>query len=103
MRMHAKKRIEIVIEAPVMDLVTDLLDELQVTGYTVLPVIGGRGRTGAWRRDGMVGEAGQAVMIVCVTRAEKVEDVLDPLYELISRQIGIITVSDCEVVRSDYF
>jgi len=43
------KRVEIIIEAPVESRLTDALVEVGVTGFTVLPVLGGSGRSGRRR------------------------------------------------------
>ena len=103
MKTYPKKRIDIMIEAPLMKRVIDLLDGTGVGGYTVLPVLAGRGQDGAWHRDGVVGRAGALVMIFCILDEENVDAVLKPLFDLVSRQIGIVTVSDVQVVRPDYF
>ena len=103
MKTHPKKRIDIMIEAPLMKSVIDVLDQQDVSGYTVLPVLAGRGKDGAWHRDGVVGRAGALVMIFCILDESRVEEVLEPLYALISRQIGIVTVSDVSVVRPEHF
>lgn len=103
METHLKKRIEIIVEAPMLGRVLDLLDRLAVTGYTVFPAIAGRGHGGSWRSEGTISEAERVVMIVCVTSAAKVETVLEPVYQMLARQIGIVTVSDCQVVRADHF
>jgi nitrogen regulatory protein PII len=103
MQTYPKKKIEIIIEAPILNRVLDLLDRLAVTGYTVVPALAGRGRDGSWRGAGLVSDTGQMVMIVCITDEKRVSAVLDPVYELVTRQIGIVTVSDCQVVRADHF
>jgi nitrogen regulatory protein PII len=103
MKTFPKKRIEIMIEAPLMQRVLTLLDKQGVGGYTVLPVLAGRGKDGAWHRDGAIGRAGALVMIFCILDENRVDDVLDPLFELVSRQIGIVTVSDIQVVRAEHF
>ena len=103
MRTYAKKRIEIIVEAPVQDRLTALLDRLQVTGYTVLPALGGRGRGGEWSREGMVGEAGRMIVIVCILSAERVDEVMDPVFAMVARQAGIVSVSDVQVVRPEHF
>jgi nitrogen regulatory protein PII len=54
---HAKKKLEIIIEAPMLNRLLDLLDRLAVTGYTVVPAIAGRGRDGSWR-EGNLTDAG---------------------------------------------
>jgi PII-like signaling protein len=103
MKTYTKKRIAIVIEQPVLHRVLDKLDQLAVTGYTVYPVIAGRGREGSWRVDGMVSDAGRMVSVVCVCDPAKVEAIVEPIYKIVSRQVGIITISDCEVIRPDHF
>ncbi len=103
MKTHLKKRIDIMVEAPLMQRVLNLLDQQNVSGYTVLPVLAGRGKDGAWHRDGVVGRAGALVMIFCIVDEQRMDDVLEPLYKLVSRQIGIVTVSDVQVIRAEYF
>jgi nitrogen regulatory protein PII len=48
MQTHIAKRVEIVIEAPLERRLTETLTAAGVTGYTVLPVLGGSGRSGQW-------------------------------------------------------
>ena len=103
MKTHPKKRIEIMVEAPLVARVLALLDDRNVSGYTVLPAIAGRGRSGSWHRDGLVGQAGAVVQIFCVVDESRVDEVLDPLFMLVSRQIGIVCLSDVQVIRPDHF
>ena len=103
MRMHTKKRIDIVIEQPVIRLVIEQLDAMKVQGYTVMPVTGGRGAEGTWSGDGMISEAGQMMLIFCVLDEARVDEVLEGLFSIVSNQIGIVTVSDVQVIRSEHF
>jgi nitrogen regulatory protein PII len=103
MKTYPKKRIEIMVEAPLMQKVLNLLDQQGVGGYTVMPVLAGRGKDGAWHRDGVVGRAGALVMIFCIIDEARVDTLLDPIFALVSRQIGIVTVSDIQVIRPDNF
>ncbi len=103
MKTYPKKRIDIMVEAPLMQRVLSVLDQQGVSGYTVLPVLAGRGKDGAWHRDGVVGRAGALVTIFCILDEARVDEVLQPLFKLVSRQIGIVTVSDVEVIRPENF
>jgi nitrogen regulatory protein PII len=103
MQMHAKKRIEIILEAPALHRLTDALEKAGVKGYTILPVLAGSGSEGPWSRDGQVTVAGQMVTIIAITDASKVDDALQRIYQLLSRQIGIVTVSDVQVMRPERF
>lgn len=103
MNTFPKKRIDIMVEAPLMQRVIKLLDEQGVSGYTVLPVLAGRGKDGAWHRDGIVGRAGALVMVFCILDEARFEQVLEPLFGLVSQQIGIVTISDVQVIRREHF
>ena len=58
MQTHKAKRVEIIIEAPMEGRLTAALEKAGVTGFTVLPVLGGSGRSGRWTREGQVGRSG---------------------------------------------
>ena len=103
MQTYPKKRIDLIIEVPLLRRVTDRLDAAGVSGYSVVPVIAGRGRSGAWSADGQVGDAGHIASIVCIVDAGKVDDVLNMVFAVVQRQIGLVTVSDVAVVRPERF
>lgn len=103
MEMHPKKRLELIIEAPALNRLLDLLDKQGVSGYTVLPALAGRGRQGRWSRDGLVGVAGQMIVVVCVTSEHRVPALMEAVSKFLARQIGVVTVSDVEVIRTDHF
>ena len=48
MEMHDAKRVEIMIEAPLERRLTDALHAAEVTGFTVLPVLGVGHATDKW-------------------------------------------------------
>jgi hypothetical protein len=100
---YPKKRIEIVVEVPALHRLLDRLDRAKVSGYTVIPALEGRGREGSWSREGLAGEAGRMVVVVCITDSSKVDAVLEGAYAVVSRQIGIISITDVQVIRADHF
>ena len=102
MEMHPAKRVEIVIEKPLESRLTDALNEAGVTGYTIIPVRGGSGRSGPWTREGQVGRAGM-VMVVCLIKPERLEPLLDAAFAVVERHIGIVSVTDTLVMRAEKF
>lgn len=100
---HPKKRLSIIIEAPFMNRLLDMLDELDVQGYTVVPALAGKGRHGAWRRDSLSSDAGRMVQVLIVLDEEKVLPILTAIREVLDRQIGIVTIMDVEVLRPELF
>ena len=103
MQTHEAKRVEITIEAVMQRRLTEALRGAGVTGYTILPVFGGSGRSGDWSRSGQVGRAEGMVQVVCIIRPEKLDALLDGAFAVVERHIGIVTVTDCQVLRAERF
>ncbi|MFM1815070.1 MAG: hypothetical protein RLZ98_1765 [Pseudomonadota bacterium] len=103
MRTYPKKRIDIMVEAPLMNRVISILEQNGAGGYTVMPAIAGKGKDGSWHRDGLVGRVGAVVQVFCIIDESELDDILTPLFSLVSQQIGIVTISDVQVIRPDHF
>ena len=102
-KTHVKARIEIIVEAGALRRVLDKLDQLDVPGYTVFDASAGRGRGGRWRADGTLTASEHMAMVICVIDTARADAVLEAIYKVVSRQIGIVTVDDVRVVRADRF
>lgn len=102
MQTHKAKRVEIIIEAPMERRLTDALHSAGVTGFTVLPVLGGSGRSGHWTREGQIGRSGM-VAVICLIRPERLDGLLDAAFTVVERHIGVVSVTDCEVLRAERF
>ena len=102
MQTHDAKRVEIIIEAPMEGRLTEALMRAGVTGFTVLPVLGGSGRSGQWSRDGQLGRAGM-VAVICLIRAEKLDALLEAAFAVVERHIGVVSVTDTKVLRAERF
>ncbi len=100
--MHPAKRVEIIIEAPVEGRLTEALIGAGVTGFTVLPVLGGSGRSGLWTREGQVGRSGM-VAVICLIRPERLDMLLDAAFAVVDRHIGVVSVTDTQVLRAERF
>lgn len=103
MEMHQAKRVEIIIEAVMEKRLTEALSAAGVTGYTVLPVSGGSGRSGEWSREGQVGRAGGMVAIICLIRPERLDSLLKAAFDVVERHIGVVSITDTQVIRAERF
>ena len=101
--VHKAKRIEIIIEAPMQSRLTRALDAAEVSGYTLLPVLGGSGRSGPWTIDGQISSAGGMVHVLCIVMEDKVDSVLEIAFGIVEKHLGIVSVSDCDIVRPERF
>jgi len=103
METHEAKRVEIIIEAPMERRLTRAIREAGVTGYTVLPVLGGSGRSGTWTREGQVSAAGGMVAVVCLIRSDRLEELLDAAFRVVESHIGVVSVTEAQVLRAERF
>lgn len=103
MKTHDAKRVEITIEAIMQSRLTAALTAAGVTGYTILPVLGGSGRSGEWSRSGQVSRASGMVQVICMIRPERLDALLEAAFAVVERHIGVVSVSDCKVLRAERF
>ncbi|MEO1564076.1 MAG: transcriptional regulator [Pseudomonadota bacterium] len=103
MDTHPAKRVEIIIEAPMERRFRAALEEADITGYTIFPVRGGSGRSGDWTREGQVSKAGGMIAVVCIIKEERLNTLLDRVFPLVERHIGVVAITDCEVLRAERF
>lgn len=103
MQKHAAKRVEIIVEAVMERRLTEALLAGGVTGFTVLPVSGGSGRSGHWTREGQVSRASGMVALVCLVRPERVDGLLEAVFPVLDRHIGIVNITDAQVLRAERF
>jgi hypothetical protein len=95
-KYHLKKRIDIVVEAPLIRTLTNTLDQAQVPGYSVLPILEGRGMLNAWSSEGLVA-------LLCIVDAAHADEVVDAVFAAIRNRIGFVTLSDVFVLRPERF
>ncbi len=103
MKVSEAKRVEIVIEAPMEKRLTKVLEKAGVTGFTILPVLGGSGRSGRWSREGQVSIAGGMVAIICIIRPERLDELLEAAFRVVEHHIGVVNITDCSVLRAERY
>jgi hypothetical protein len=97
-----RRKIEILVDAPLVRRVVDAAEAVGVTGYTLLPTLGGAGSGGRWSDDQVSG-AEAKVMFVTITDGTKAAALTSALAPLL-QSYGLILVSgDVDVVRPDKF
>lgn len=102
-QMHPAKKVEIIIETVMERQISRALTEAGVTGFTILPVLGGSGRWGSWSREGNVSRAGGMIAVVCLIAPERLERLLDALFPLLDEHIGVVSVTDARILRAERF
>ncbi|MGX9356284.1 P-II family nitrogen regulator [Roseobacteraceae bacterium S113] len=103
MQMHDAKRVAIIIEAVMASRLREAIEAAGVTGYSVLPVLGGSGRSGGWNRDDTFTRGGGMVQVVCIIKPERLDAMLEAAFEVVDNHIGVVSISDCQVLRAERF
>ena len=103
MQTHAKIRMDILIEAPLRTQLSALLDQHEVSGYTIFPALGGRGGEGDWSRAGQITEIGQMHLFTCILDQSRCDGLLADLYDQLAAHIGYVTTTDVSVIRPQKF
>ena len=101
--LHPMKEIRVIVSGDNRPFVTDLLDRVHATGYTIIGNISGKGHHGVREAHFMFSEQESLVMIMTVVPEDKVEPILAGLRPLFERYSGVMFVSDVTVSRSEYF
>ena len=101
--LHPMKEIRVIVSGEHRAFVTELLDKVNATGYTIIGNISGKGHHGVREAHFMFSEQESLVMIMAVVPEEKVEPILAGLRPLFDRYSGVMFVSDVAVSRQEYF
>jgi len=96
--MVTRKKIEVLVDDPLLGRLTEAVELAGIKAYTLLPVSAGRGSDGPWHDDQLSGAASKTLLVTITSeaRAKKVIEALAPLLD----DYGLVLVaSDVQVVR----
>jgi nitrogen regulatory protein PII len=102
-RYYPKKRIDIIVEAPLVRTLTSTLDQARVPGYSVMPIVEGRGMFNAWSSAGQISDAANMMALLCIVDTAHADEVVDAVFAAIQDRIGFVTMSDVLVFRPERF
>ncbi len=98
-----RKKIEILIDRPLMKRLRQITKDVDLSGYTVFDAIGGEGGQGRWRDDQVTGGAGSKVLFISILNEQKANEFLAAIEPLLDEYGLLVTVSTVEVIRADRF
>ena len=101
--LHPMKELRVIVAGEHRAYVTDILDKLHATGYTIIGQVSGKGHHGVREAHFMFSEQESLVIIMTVVPEEKVEPILAALRPLFSKHSGVMFVADVAVSRREYF
>ncbi|HZR45161.1 MAG TPA: P-II family nitrogen regulator [Candidatus Manganitrophaceae bacterium] len=103
LKLVAMKKVEIVVAGEQLRFVEGLLDQVKVSGYTVIPDISGKGTHGLHEGQLMFNETNSMAMLITVVPESAVETILAGLEPIFERHPGVLFVSDVSVTPREYF
>ena len=97
-----RKRIEILVDAPLSQRLIRAAADVGISGYTLIPVQSGAGRGGSWHGDHVTGAQTKMIFLTIASEenAAKLVDMLAPNLESYGM---LLTLSDVQVVRPERF
>jgi hypothetical protein len=97
-----RRKIEILVDAPLVRRVVALAEAAGITGYTLLPTLGGAGHGGRWSDDQVAG-ADAKLMFVTITNDAKANALTDALAPLLQSHGFLLVSGLVDVVRAEKF
>ena len=102
-KYHLKKRVDIIVEAPLLRTIVSTLDRAGVPGYSVLPIVEGRGSQYAWNSQGQIADSTNMMAVLSIVDPAQADEVMDAVFAAIRDRIGFVTLSDVFVLRPERF
>ncbi|AWW74801.1 transcriptional regulator [Erythrobacter sp. KY5] len=96
-----RKRIEILADKALQRRVTDAIDRIGITGWTIVPVTSGKGREGVWREESVIGT--DKVLVLTIAAEDKAMALAEELAPMLTRLGFVLSMWDVQVIRGERF
>jgi hypothetical protein len=93
-----RRRIEVLVDRPLVPLIVDAADKAGIAGYSLLPVSGGAGMSGTWSDDEISGAQSKQIFLA-VASQERTDRLVELLSPLLDSHGLILFIGTVEVVR----
>lgn len=101
--LHPMKEVKIIVQGEHLSFVTELLDRVQASGYTIFSNVSGKGHHGFHEGHLMFNDTSSQVMVLTVVAEDKLEPILAGLGPLFNKHSGVMFVLDVAVTRRERF
>jgi hypothetical protein len=97
-----RKRIEILVDTPLVPRLIKHAREVDISGWSLIHVDAGGGRDGAWQHDDVTGAAAKTIILM-IASSEKAQALADALAPLLDSYRLLLTIGDVQVIRGERF
>jgi len=101
--LHPMKKVKIVIQGEHLKFITDLLNRVGATGYTIINNVSGKGHHSFHESHLFFNDTNSLVIVFTVVPVERVEPILIGLSPLFNEHAGKMFVTDVAVSRREHF
>ncbi len=103
LNLYPMKKVEIVVRGEDLPFVIDLLERAQISGYTIVHNLSGKGSHGFHEGHLLFNEEDTLAMVISVMPEEKALSILEGLTPFLNKHSGVVFVSDTMVSRLEKF
>ena len=96
--MHMVKRVEIITNSVELHEIQQVLDEMEVSGYSIIPGVLGMGDRGRIEDDELTGVCTNVYILIACSEAEA-EKITSAMLPVLKRFGGICLISDAEYLK----
>lgn len=101
--LHHMKKIEVITSGENEGLISNMLNEANISGFTLLRNVSGKGHSGFHEGKLLFNDKAVLVMFIAVAPEEAIESIAIGMKSLLEKNSGVMFVSDVSVARVDYF
>ena len=98
----SRKRIEILVDTPLVPRVVAQLKAVDISGWSVIHVDSGGGRAGAWQDDDVTGASAKTI-VLAIASETKTSGLIAAIAPLLDSYGMLLTIGDVQVVRGERF
>jgi hypothetical protein len=98
----SRKRIEILVDTPLVSRVVAQLKAVDISGWSVIHVDSGGGRAGEWQHDDVTGASAKTIVLAIASEA-KTSGLIEAIAPLLDSYGMLLTIGDVQVVRGERF
>ena len=101
--LHRMKKIEVIVPGENEGLISQMLNDANISGFTLLRNVSGKGHHGFHEGKLLFNDKAVLVMFIAVAPEEAIELIAIGMKSLLEKNSGVMFVSDVSVARVDYF
>ena len=101
--LYRMKKIEVIVSGENEGLISNMLNDANISGFTLLRNVSGKGHHGFHEGKLLFNDKAVLVMFIAVAPEDAIELIAIGMKSLLEKNSGVMFVSDVSVARVDYF